>query len=161
MNNKIIAIMVLVSAVVLAQPEPGNCANKGEHRAKLMDELNLTNDQQKQIDNLRESMQLKAIDMKADVQKLEIKLESEMKADNSSKKSIMAIADKLNAKRGELQRMHISHRFDVRQLLTVEQRQIFDSRPFNRHGFKQHQNENHSQHMRKRAGGGRGIRRFR
>jgi hypothetical protein len=72
----------------------------------------------------------------------------------------MAIADKLNAKRGELQTMHISHRFDVRALLTVEQRQLFDSRPFNKYGLKQHQNRGHFQDMGKRPGG-RGIRRFR
>ena len=160
MNKKIIALAILVLAVALAQPGPGHQSGKGEFRTSLMEELDLTNDQQKKIDNMREAMQLEAIDLRADIQKLELKLESEMKANNSSKKSVMAVAAKLNAKRGELQTMHISNRFDVRALLTVEQRQLFDSRPFKKYGLKRHQNGRHFQDMGKRPGG-RGIRRFR
>jgi Spy/CpxP family protein refolding chaperone len=144
----------------MAQPGNGDIPGRGDHRAKLLEELDLTSEQKNKIEDLRIAMQLEAIDMRADIEKLELSLESELKANDANRKAVLALADKINTKRGELQKMHIAHRFDVRSVLNAEQKKIFDAKSFNKQHFKRHKIKQHLKDHERRPQCVRGIRRF-
>lgn len=130
MINKLLTATLLMTAVVFAQPGRGFMVA----RMGWDDQLKLTPQQVEQIQKLRTAFQTKAIDLRADLQKLRLELREQMRAERPSKRTIDATIDKIVAKEGDLEKLRVGHRLDVRALLTDEQKQIFGARPFGRGG---------------------------
>ena len=120
-----ILFLLIPMAAVLAQPGQA----RGGFDKMRGEQLNLTAEQQEQIDELQTDFQKQAIDLRADLQKLQLELREQMQADQPNKRAIDATLDKLSAKQSELHKLRVYHQLDVRTLLTPEQRQIFDARP--------------------------------
>jgi len=100
------------------------------------DQLKLTPQQVEQIQKLRTASQTKAIDLRADLQKLRLELHGHMQADKPNKRTIDATLDKIAAQQAALEKLRVGHHLEVRALLTDEQKQIFDARPFGCGGGK-------------------------
>jgi Spy/CpxP family protein refolding chaperone len=127
MVKKICLVLMAMTVVAMAQPEPGK-GLKG-HRERFSDKLNLTEQQEDQIAELRSDFQLKMIDLNADLQKLELKLKAKVHTDDPDRNAIHKTVDKISAKKGEIQKFRLDHRLEVRGLLTDEQCKTFDSMP--------------------------------
>ena len=128
MINKLLVATLLMTSVVFAQPGHGfRAVHPG-----LDDQLKLTPQQVEQIQKLRTAFQTKAIDLQADLKKLQLELREQMRAERPSKRTIDATLDKIAAQRAALEKLRVGHRLDVRALLTDEQKQMFEARPFGR-----------------------------
>lgn len=124
MIKKLIPVLLISMTVAWAQPDrgfghPGMGPDKG---------LDLTEKQQEQITKLHTQTQTKAIDLRADLEKLQLELRGQLRADRPNKKAIDATVDKIAAKRGTLQKLHLNNQLEVRVVLTPEQRELFDAR---------------------------------
>lgn len=134
MMKKLIPILLISMTVAWAQPDRGF-----SHFGMAPDKgLNLTKKQQEQITKLRTQTQTKAIDLRADLEKLQLELRGQLRADRPNKKAIDATVDKIAAKRGALQKLRLNNHLDVRAVLTPEQRELFDSRSSKRGLSKDH-----------------------
>ena len=132
MINRLLIATLLMTTVVLAQP--GH--SFGKARIGLDDQLKLIPQQVEQIQKSRTTLQTKCIDLRADLQKLRLELREQMRADRPNKKTIDATIDKVAAKQAALEKLRVEHQLEVRALLTDEQRQTFDARPFGHGGGK-------------------------
>jgi len=130
MINKLLVATLLVTSVVIAQP--GRFF--GAARPGRDDQLKLTPQQTEQIQKQRTAFQTKAIDLRANMQKLRLELRGQVRAERPNKKAIDATVDKIAAQRATLEKLQVGHRLDVRALLTDEQKQVFVARPFGRGG---------------------------
>ncbi len=126
MINRLLIATLLMTTVVLAQPGRGF----SKARMGLDDHLKLTSQQVEQIQKSRTAFETEAIDLRADMQKLQLELRGQMRADKPNQKAIDATIDKIAAKQAALQKLRVGHHLEVRALLTDEQKQIFDARPF-------------------------------
>jgi len=132
MINKLLVAALLITTVVMAQPGHGF----GKARMGLDDQLKLTPQQVEQIQKSRTAFQTKAIDLRADLQKLRLELNGQIQADKPNKRAIDATLDKIAAQQAALEKLRVGHQLEVRALLTDEQKQVFDARPFGRGGDK-------------------------
>ncbi len=126
MTNRLLIAALLMTTVVLAQQGRGF----GKARMGLDDQLKLTPQQVEQIQKSRTAFQTKAIDLRADLQKLRLELRGQLQADKPNKRTIDATLDKIAAKQAALEKLRVEHQLEVRALLTDEQKQIFDARPY-------------------------------
>lgn len=134
MFKNITLALIAMTVVVMAQPEP-----EGElegYRERFSDKLNLTEQQEDQIAELRSDFQLKMIDLNADLQKLELGLKNKVHTDDPDRNVIHKTVDKISAKKCEIQKFRLDHRLEVRSLLTDEQHKTFDSMPMMMHSGK-------------------------
>ncbi len=132
MINKLLVATLLMTTVVIAQPGRGF----GKAHMGWDDQLKLTPQQVEQIQKSRTAFQTKAIDLRADLQKLRLDLHGQLRADKPNKKAIDATVDKIAAQQAALEKLRVGHQLEVRALLTDEQKQIFDVRPFGHGGGK-------------------------
>ena len=119
-----------LATLVLAQPRGG----PGDGAEGPLKQLNLEPQQQEQIFQWRTEFQFQAIDLRADLQKLQLKLRDQMRRDKPNTRAINGTVDEMSAKQGALHKLRVNQRLKVRALLTPEQRQTFDSRPMGHHG---------------------------
>jgi Spy/CpxP family protein refolding chaperone len=136
MFKKLLLVLIVMTAVLTAQPEPGR--GPEGYREKFSDKLNLTEQQESQIAELRYELQLKMIDLNADLQKLELGLKDKVHTDNPDRNAIHKTIDKISAKKGEIQKFRLDHRLEIRSLLTEKQRATFDSMPMMMRPGKHH-----------------------
>lgn len=134
MIKYILLVPLTLASLVLAQPMGG----MGDGNMRPMQELNLEPRQQKQIMALRTAFQSQAIDLRADLQKLELTLGNQMRADKPDTRAINGTVERLTAKQGALRKLRVHQQLDVRALLTPEQRQIFDHRLMGHHRGADH-----------------------
>jgi Spy/CpxP family protein refolding chaperone len=127
MFKKLSLALIAMTVIVMAQPGPERDLEGS--REKFSDKLNLTEKQEDQIAALRSDFQLKMIDLNADLQKLELKLKAKVHTDDPDRNAIHKAVDKISEKEGEIQKLRLDHRLEVRSLLTDEQRKTFNSMP--------------------------------
>ena len=139
----IIAIMLIASTALVAQGHGmgSNCGEmnhkQGHHNFQgkgmrqghgdgmgmgfALQELNLSEDQENQIEKLRVKHQKDMIDLRADLDKINIEKREAMKnADFSKAKSLI---DKIYGKKAEIAKKNLAHHENVYNILTPEQRE--------------------------------------
>ncbi|UCD37594.1 MAG: Spy/CpxP family protein refolding chaperone [Fidelibacterota bacterium] len=130
MISRLILLLLLPLAFTLAQPWHGF----GGHHKTWDKDLDLTKEQKEKITGLRTDFQKEAIDMRADMQKLRLELQEQMRTEKPDRKAIEATVDKITAKQNTMMMARVNTHLDVRGVLTPEQREKFDARPMKR-GF--------------------------
>ncbi len=119
----LILIIALVTTVV-AQPQRGFGGQ--EYRSgEMMDKLNLTVEQEKQIQDLRFDLEKVSINFRAKLQTERLKLRQLSLADEPNKKKIHAQIDKIGAIEVQLDKARVDHRLAARKILTEDQFKIF------------------------------------
>lgn len=126
MIKRYLLILLIPAAVIVAQPGTG----PGPRRTAMDNDLQLTKEQREQIMEMRSSIQKQMIDLQADLKKLRLDLHGQLRAGKPNRKAIDATLADINNKWGALQKLHVDQRLQIRETLTTEQREIFDSRPF-------------------------------
>lgn len=92
---------------------------------KMLTELNLTDAQKDKISGLRNSHQKAMIDLRAQMQKDMLALKDFRTKENVSRNDILAAVEQLNKSRDAIAVERANHLFDVREVLTPEQRKMF------------------------------------
>jgi Spy/CpxP family protein refolding chaperone len=93
------------------------------------DDLQLTKEQREQIMEIRSNLQKQMIDLQADQKKLHLDLHEQLRKDKPNRKTIDATLAAINNKQGAIKKLHVDQHLQVREILTPEQRDKFDSRP--------------------------------
>ncbi len=123
--------------------------------------LELTDDQVTKIKDLNFVHRNKMIDIQAALEKAQLKMQHEMRADSPNKAAVLAAAKEVNAVKGQIAEERINHQFDLRGVLTADQLKKWDDCRGNcggkcgmgmRSGFGQGQGFGHGAMQRKRDG---------
>ncbi len=134
------ALAMVVAGAATAQPGPGNGPGFGMHRPpmermlgpvgsggrwwnnpKVIEQLKLTDDQRKEMDQILLEHREKLIDMRAGVEKAELEMEPLMNADQPNEQGILAQIDKIAQARAELEKANARFLLAIRAKLTPDQ----------------------------------------
>jgi Spy/CpxP family protein refolding chaperone len=83
--------------------------------------LDLDEEQKAKLNELRHELEMAAIDLKADLQKLRLELKREMMKDEPSRKAVDKLVEDIGAARTKLKKLHIDHAFKAKEMLKPEQ----------------------------------------
>jgi len=106
-------------------PMPGGA--RQEFARPLMEKLNLTDEQRKTMQEMRLKHQKELIPIQGKLKEKRLDLKAEMMADEPNQSKINSIVDEIGKLRTELQKKQIAHRLAIRNILTDEQRAIWDA----------------------------------
>lgn len=134
-----VALLALVSAFGVAQdtmpaPPPGQ-GGPGEKRimvfkrelgawwknSKIAEKLNLTDSQIKQLEDTFYQHRLKLIDVGAEMQKADMKLQQMLDADTVDESAVNSQVDQVLAARGKMEREFTNMNLNFRKILTLDQ----------------------------------------
>lgn len=122
MKTKILLPMFLFIAFVsIASAQPG----RGCGREYIFDKLDLTEEQETKLDNLRNKHQKEMIDMKAELEKAQLDLKNLTKDGSFVRADFLAAHKKTQALRNKIGDSWANHRMDMFEVLTKEQREKF------------------------------------
>jgi hypothetical protein len=127
-------VMILTGIFIQTSAQDRRCKMKG-----FGEELNLTADQKTKIDDLR-SKHLKAmVDLKANVEKLQIEMHDLVKKGNIDRKAYLDQEEKLMQAQSRIRSAIANHKMDVYALFTPEQKvKVADHPGFLLDGPKKH-----------------------
>ena len=115
----------------------GNQGSQGRwwNNQRMVDQLKLTDDQRKGMDQIFYDHRAKLIDLQANLQKAELAMQPLMSADSPDRKAMETQIDKVVAARGDLERANSRFLLDIRMKLTPDQwKQLRDMRANNMMG---------------------------
>ncbi len=120
----LLALTLALALPIIAEPQRGsrgNCDSPREMRA----ELNLTEIQEKQMQDLRFDRELNMIDLRAKLQTEHLTLRKLRQADEPNKKKLYAQVEKVGAVKIKMDKSKVDHQLAVRKVLTEDQFKIF------------------------------------
>ena len=120
----LVMLLGLLTTGLMAQGYDRPNRSQG-HPRSLKSELNLTVEQEAQMQKVREDHQEVMIDLRADHEKAQLQLRKLMREETPNKKKIHSQIEKVGSIELKMDKARIDHRLDMRQLLTAEQRNIF------------------------------------
>lgn len=88
---------------------------------KMHEMLDLTDEQEAQIDKMAEEFQLAQIDRKAELKKAQLKLKNLAHDDQASEREVFRLIDDVSGLKAELHKARYSHRREFQAILTEEQ----------------------------------------
>lgn len=120
MTKRILIAAIVMMAAVIAQAQklpPG----KWWRRPEVVQELQLTSEQQQRLDDLFRAAADELIDAKAAVDKLQVALRGELDRAQVRRQEVQRIAGQLNDARGRLFERELMMLVDMRGVLTEQQ----------------------------------------
>ena len=159
----VIAVLMLVGSNSYAQQGRNN-ARQGQgmnqKQGQGMNQMgfcqmipDLTEDQENKIEALRLEQMKASTAFRNQKNELMAKKQTLMASDNSDLKEINAVIDQMTDIHNKMMKASAKHHQDVRNLLTDEQKVIFDSKSMHGHGH----GKGHGKGMRNGSGNGRGA----
>ena len=125
MKKSLISLMSLAIALpMLAQPGSGGQSYQKEKGA-MREQLNLTEAQESQMQELRFAHEKDMINLKAKLQVEKLELRKLKQADEPNKKKVYAQIEKVGAARVAMDKAQFDHQLAVGKILTDEQYKIF------------------------------------
>lgn len=135
MKNTAIAFIAILFAITLSvDAHAQNRMHMKEKPDRIIDKLNLTEDQSKQIDDLRSKHQEQMIDLRAEQQKARLENRNLRKSDNLNRSDLLKHTQKMNSIRNKISEARANHFMDVHSVLTAEQRKIWVDLKSDRYG---------------------------
>ncbi len=132
----ILAGLLFFSSTLDAQMrgERGERGFRGERpdRVRIYDKLDLTTGQEAQLSELRTQHQKQMIDKRGELQKLRLSIRQEMRQETPDMSAIENMVEQQGELRIEMKLARVSHWNNVREVLTPEQREIWQE---HRRGF--------------------------
>lgn len=126
MKNTAIAVIALIFAITLfVDVQAQNRMHMKDRSDRISDKLNLTEDQRKQIDDLRNKHQEQMIDLRAEQQKGRLENRKLRKSDGLNRSELLKQTQKMNSIRNKISEAKTNHFMDVYDLLSDEQRKIW------------------------------------
>lgn len=135
LNNLFVLFFVVLfvgSSLTFAQPY--RKMQRGDNNCWLEQNLNLTDQQQEALSNLRYDHQMKASELRAKIQQNRLTIQKMFDDDEINRDAAMKLVDENNSLRGELRKMRVDMRIETNSLLTDEQKAELKDRPGFRNG---------------------------
>lgn len=104
-------------------------------RQNIYSKLNLTDEQQDKIEQLRINHQKKMVDLRADLEKSQLELKDLMIKGNYSRTDYLKIVQNIQKKREVMSTERANHQMDIYEILTPEQKEIWNNYHGNFDGF--------------------------
>ncbi len=120
----VLALLLALALPTIAQPQRG-FRGTGDQPQNIREELNLTDAQEKQMQNLRFDRESAMIDLRADLQTERLKLRKLRDADEPNKKKLYAQIDKIGAVEIRIGKARVDHLLAAQKILTKDQFKIF------------------------------------
>ncbi|MHB0969094.1 MAG: Spy/CpxP family protein refolding chaperone [Thermoanaerobaculia bacterium] len=117
------ALAIVAASVAVAHPHRGGQFREGGRGAMLMEKLDLTDAQKKEIGELREKQQAAMQSLRDQMQKLAVEFR-DLRDRNDPQAE--AVREEMRKVREELQARRMAHHADVERLLTPEQKKELD-----------------------------------
>lgn len=114
-------LVALFAPCLAAQMPPGPDLGMWWKHSEILRELQLTPAQTSQIEQTFLEQRLKLIDLHAELEKEETRLQPLVEADQLDEAKVSAQIDKVLAARGRLEKAHTMLMLSIRRVLTVEQ----------------------------------------
>ena len=144
MIRKLFVASLLLCGVALAQPPQGGGPDfNGQHRkfgpqaggemhqilppgrwwkdAEVVKTVGLSDAQVQKIEQVFQESRMKLVDIHANLQKEEIKLEPLLEADNPEENAVLSAIDRITTARASLEKANAQMAFAIRRVLTPEQ----------------------------------------
>jgi len=122
----VLIVMMVQAGWALAQGAKGvgyrGCNGRGSGGERMAECLDLTEEQQIAISEIRSEAQTANLDLRKNVQRLQNQLEGELLADNPTEKRVLDLAAKLDAVRAQQHANRLKMRLAIREQLTPGQR---------------------------------------
>ena len=132
MKNLIVLLTALFLITVVNQEifsqKRGNW-NRNNCRMNVKERLNLTDEQQDKIENLRLAHQEKMIKFRADLDLKELEIKKLKSGDKMSRSEMIRIEKEINVIKNEMALERVNHQMDVYDNLDANQRTIWSERP--------------------------------
>lgn len=131
MKKQVVAILFL-TLLILPFQLTAQMRHKGEaprhdgprHEA-MMEKLNLTDQQEEQIEKLRSEHKLKMIDVRAEIKKLEVQLNDEKRKTDLDENKILSITKQIGDLRTNLQTQRTEMWLSIYNLLDDRQKELW------------------------------------
>ena len=117
-------LIVLAGAFTFAQRQKEN--RRDNIHENMVEKLNLTDEQQSQIEEIRFNHQEKVIDLKADVKKKELALKELQSTNDFSRSDYIANIEQIISAQNKIKLANANHRMDVYELLDTEQQETWN-----------------------------------
>lgn len=119
----IILITLLMAGSLIAQRH----GRMHDRQDRMAEKLNLSEEQKSQISKMRLALKKELLPLKSDLQSMRADIKLAMTAENFNQKTLESLVKKQQDLRSQIQLKQLLHKQAVRKLLTVEQREKFDS----------------------------------
>lgn len=134
MKTLIIALGTLFLFSMVSFSQPKQKFHKRDFKENIIEKLNLTEEQKDKISDLRTSHQKEMIDLKADLQKKIIDMRELHKNQNLTRKEMLSAVESINTIKNQISIAKVNHGMDMFELLTAEQKKIWqEHKPFRDH----------------------------
>ena len=120
----LVFLLALAGVFTFAQQERED--RRDHKRVKMIEKLNLTDQQQTQIEEIRFIHQEKMIDLKADVERKELALKELQSTNNFSRSDYIAKIEDIISSKNKIQLEKANHHMDVYELLDSEQKETWN-----------------------------------
>ncbi len=124
-----IAAVLLFAAAVNFYPQNNDQPRGQRFKGRMLEKLNLTDEQQTKIEDLRIEHQKAMIDLRADLQKKRLAVKELTQKGNYSRSDYLNRVKDLNSARDNIASSMANHRMDVYEVLNDQQKKIFDQMP--------------------------------
>lgn len=126
MKNTAIAFIAILFAITLfVDARAQNRMHMKEKPDRIIDKLNLTEDQSKLIDDLRSKHQEQMIDLRAEQQKARLENRNLRKSDNLNRSDLLKHTQKMNSIRNKISEARANLFMDIYDVLSDEQRKTW------------------------------------
>jgi len=120
----------IFSSSLLAQKRDFRpCNQKGFNQGRWINQLDLTDEQQETIADLRYEHQMQVVELRSKLQQNRLKLDKLFDDDNIDESEVMSIVDDNNNIHDQLAKSRMEMRIKVNSLLTPEQKAELKDRP--------------------------------
>ena len=126
MKTKIFSLILIIALVGLysntAFPQKRSFPKNEFFKGKMLEKLNLTDEQKSKIEDARLAHQKQMIDLKANLQKKLLALKELRVKDNLDRSSVIAAVKDINQARNDIALARANNLMDFYEILTPEQR---------------------------------------
>jgi hypothetical protein len=115
---------------------------RNKFKEKFREELNLNEEQQSKIEQLKINHEKQMVDLKAELDKREISLKELKQKINFSRNDYISSIERINEIKNQITVLHANHRMDVYELLDENQKEVWikmgDNMNRGKHFFGEH-----------------------
>lgn len=124
-----IILALVIAAAVNFYPQKSDQPRGERFRGRMMEKLNLTDEQKDKVEQLRIEHQKAMIDLRADMQKKNLALKELTSKGNYSRADYLNLVNDISSARNKIEAARANHRMDIYSLLDDQQKKIFDKMP--------------------------------
>jgi Spy/CpxP family protein refolding chaperone len=122
--KNLLMFLIMLTSVAMAQPR-----KMGDGRPMrgipVIEKLNLSDDQRKQVDKLHSDLQKKQIALRAKIQSARVDVRDAFREDKPDRAKIEAKLSEITKAQGEMKNNQVAFWFDVNKILTPDQQKIW------------------------------------